>query len=62
MVHSLNCVTEFNFANTRSVLSKHLEQIALACPNLRHLNLQDNYDRLASLQGLRAIANYCPDL
>jgi len=36
--------------------SEHLEQLAVACPNLQQLNSYDNVNCLKSLQGLRAIA------
>ena len=37
---------------------EHLEQLAIACPNLQQLNLKENVNCLKSLQGLRAIATH----
>jgi len=59
-VTSLSCVTEFNFANSGMLNSGHLEQLALACPNLQRLNLENNNDCLTRLEGLRKIARHCP--
>ena len=42
--------------------SGHLEQLAIACPNLQHLKLQGNSHCLKSLQGLRSIAWKCQNL
>ena len=59
---SLNCVTEFNFIYTELVHSGHLEQLAVACPNLQRLNVENNCNCLSSLQGLRVVAQHCYDL
>ena len=40
----------------------HLEQLAIACPNLQRLNLSQNVNCLKRLQGLRAIATGCKRL
>ena len=40
----------------------HLEQLAVACPNLERLNLMNAEDCLQSLQGLRAIVDTCQNL
>ena len=65
-VNSLNSVTEFDcpYCNdsTSSLLSGHLEQLAVACPNLQRLSLQGNYCCLMSLKGLRMVAQCCRDL
>ena len=59
---NLYCVTYFNFSNFTLLHSGHLEQLAIACPNLHRLNL-DGCDRcLNSLQGLQAIASHCHNL
>ena len=52
---NLELLTEFN-ASYNDVLSNHLEQLAIACPNLQRLNLEQNGRCLKSLQGLRSIA------
>ena len=61
-VTDLNFVTDFNFALSDSLHSGHLEQLAIACPNLQRLNLEGNDNCLRSLQGLRKIAQHCSDL
>ena len=40
----------------------HLEQLAMACPNLQHRNLLGNHQCLGELQGLHAIFTYCKNL
>jgi len=62
VIDNLNFVTEFNFAYSESVKSGHLEQLALACPNLERINLENNCDCLANLKGLETIAHRCHNL
>lgn len=62
VIDTLSNVTEFNFACLFRLRSGHLEQLAIACPNLQQLNLRNNVDCLQSLQGLRAVAYHCHDL
>ena len=62
VVDNLSFVTEFSFAYSESVKPGHLEQLALACPNLQRLNLQNNFDCLTNLKGLRTIACHCREL
>ena len=57
-LHSVTCVN-FSFAD---VYSDHLEELAVACPNLQRLNLKDVDNCLESLQGLRAIVEACQNL
>ena len=45
-----------------SLHSGHLEQLAIACPNLQRLNLSSCSGYLNNLQGLRAIASHCENL
>ena len=40
----------------------HLEQIAIACPNLQRLNLRNSRHCLESVKGLKAIASHCHNL
>jgi len=65
-IDSLKCVTEFDFPYhndcASSLLSGHLEQLAVACPNLQRLSLRGNSHCLMSLKGLRMIAHCCHDL
>ena len=44
------------------VHSDQLKRLAVVCPNLKRLNLEQCGDCLTSLQGLRSIANYCHNL
>ena len=45
-----------------NVISNHLQQLAVACPNLQHLHLQGNVNCLTDLQGLQAIVDKCENL
>ena len=44
------------------VSSNHLQQLAIACPNLQQLHLQGNVNCLKDLQGLQAIVDKCKTL
>ena len=44
------------------VCSNHLEQLAVACPNLQRLNLKGNVNCLEDMQGLHAIVSICQSL
>ena len=44
------------------VNSDDLKQLAIVCPNLQRLNLEDNVDCLKDLQGLHAIVHTCENL
>ena len=50
-------LTHFSVTRCDEFSSDHLEQLAIACPNLQQLNLLKNVNCLKSLQGLCAIAN-----
>ena len=45
-----------------TVCSNHLEQLAVACPNLQRLNLQGNVNCLEDMQGLHAVVSICQNL
>ena len=60
-ITNLNHITHFD-ASFCQLLSGHLEQLAMACPNLLDLNLRRNVDCLKSLQGLCAISACCKEL
>ena len=60
-IGNLHSVTYVNFSYAE-VYSNHLEQLAVACPNLQRLNLKDVDNCLESLQGLRAIVQMCHSL
>ena len=61
-IGTLNFVTEFDFSSSETLYSGHLEQVAIACPNLQRLNLQNNYECLSCLRGLRTIGECCQGL
>ena len=61
-VTSLHCLTHFHVAKYNSLLPNHLEQIAIACPNLQQLKISRCCQCLTSLHGLHAIARHCHDL
>jgi len=58
---NLVCTTHFDMPNCLSFRSGHLEQLAIACPNLQRLNVEGSAC-LSSLQGLQAIASHCHNL
>ena len=58
----LNSVVNFDLSNCDHLLSGHLEQLAISCPNIQQLNVQYSESCLKSLQGLRAIATLCEKL
>ena len=60
-VSTLNFITDFD-ASCCGLLSGHLEQLSIACPNLERLNLNDNSHCLENLKGLRSIVNQCHNL
>ena len=60
-IGDLHSVTYIDFS-LAEIYSDHLEQLAVACPNLQRLNLMDVDDCLQSLQGLRAIVERCQNL
>jgi len=59
---NLSFATHFDLLNCQSLHSGHLEQLAIACPNLHRLNLQNCSRCLVSLRGLQAIASHCHNL
>ena len=62
-VTNLTFVTYFDVGHReRHVHSGHLEQLAIACPNLMWLNLRNNTQCLQSLQGLEVISRCCQKL
>ena len=60
-LHDLVCATDVDLSNC-TLHSGHLEQLAIACPNLQRLNLNNSSFFLESLQGLQAIASHCHHL
>ena len=60
-VTNLNFVTDFD-ASYCKLLSGHLEQLSIACPNLKRLDLNHNESCLESLKGLKSIVNQCHSL
>ena len=59
---SISCATHFDLSGCLSLHSGHLEQLAIACPNLQRLNWQDCGHCLKGLQGLQAIVIHCHNL
>ena len=59
--YHLNSVSHADISNS-GVCPDHLEQLAVACPNLEQLILRGNVDCLEDLQGLRAIVHACQNL
>jgi len=55
-------VVQFDFSGCRSLLSGHLEQVSITCPNLQQLGLQCNKRCLRKLRGLQSVANNCKQL
>ena len=60
-LHNFNSVSNVDFSVV-NVYPGHLEQLAIACPNLERLNLRNAQNSLQSLQGLRAIVDTCQNL
>ena len=63
----LHCISNFDSISNVdfycvNVYPGHLEQVAIACPNLERLNLRNTQNSLQSLQGLRAIVDTCQNL
>ena len=61
-IDSLKFVTEFDFRHSEFLYSGHLEQLALACPNLQRLNLVNKNECLSNLKGLQMISQNCVKL
>ena len=53
-VTNLNFVTDFDASNC-GLLSDHLEQISVSCPNLKQLDLKGNVSCLESLKGQKVL-------
>ena len=60
-ISNLYSVTCIDFTNAE-MYSNHLEQLAVACPNLQRLNLKYVNNCLKNLQGLYAIVQACQNL
>ena len=60
-IGNFNSLSNVNFSGV-NIYSGHLEQLAIACPNLEQLNLRNAQNSLKSLQGLRAIVDTCRNL
>ena len=59
---TFNYLVDFDMSWCGCLLSVHLEQVAVSCPNLQRLSLRSSKKCLTSLQGLRSIASYCNNL
>jgi len=58
----LKCVTHFDMIPFNLLYSGHLEQLAIACPNLQRLSVRKNDRYLECLKGLQCIASKCHNL
>ena len=61
-IDDIKFMTHFSATECDFFYSGHLEQLAIACPNLQQLNLRKNVNCFKNLQGLRAIAAGCQRL
>ena len=61
-ITNLSSITHCQLSHCTLLQPFHLKQLAMACPNLQRLGLQDCYHCLESLQGLLAIASHCHKL
>ena len=60
-ISNFNSVSNVDFTGV-NIYPDHLEQLAIACPNLERLNLRNAKNSLQSMQGLRAIVDTCQNL
>ena len=60
-ISNFNSVSNVDFCYM-NIYPDHLEQLAVACPNLERLNLKKAQNSLQSFQGLRAIVHTCQNL
>ena len=60
-ISNFNSVSNVDFSGV-NIYPDHLEQLAIACPNLERLNLSGAHNSLQSLQGLHAIVDTCQNL
>ena len=61
-ITSIQFLTHFVATQCGFLYSGHLEQLAIACPNLQQLDLTETFNCLKCLGGLHAIATYCQKL
>ena len=62
-----HCISNFDSVSNVdffgvNIYPSHLEQLAIACPNIERLNLRGAQNCFQSLQGLRAIIDTCQNL
>ena len=60
-ISNFNSVSNVNFSNV-NIYPDHLEQLAIACPNLERLDLRYARNSLQSMQGLHSIVDTCQNL
>ena len=53
---NLKCATHLDLSLCFSLHSGHLKQLAIACPNLQRLNLQDYYSSYVCLKSLQSLS------
>ena len=61
-IASLTSVTHFDASHCGGLYPGHLEQLSIACPNLKKLDLCGNSNCLNNLQGLHGLVNNCKNL
>ena len=60
-ISNLYSVSNINFSRM-DICPGHLEQLAIACPNLERINLMNAKNCLRSLKGLQALVDKCQNL
>ena len=60
-IGNLKFLTDFSISD-KLFNSEQLESLAVLCPNLQRLNLQNSINCLKSLKGLYSVANHCHHL
>ena len=60
-INNFDSISNVDFVGV-NIYPGHLEQLAIACPNLEQLNLRSAQNCLQSLQGLHAIVDTCQNL
>ena len=64
--HHFNCISNlYSVSNvdftSMDIYPGHLEQLAIACPNLERINIEGNLNCLQNLKGLHAIVDKCKE-
>ena len=62
LLKDMSFVTDFDIGGSNYCYPGHLEQIAIACPNLQRLNLSGNQHCLENMDGVQKLVQCCQDL